>query len=179
MGRLATLFSVHHTKTHEQSGEERRLWKGSHLVIKSPVWYILLAGQYTSVQATQVLAVKNRISTSDQPDVPVPGCSPMELLKGRRFIAGEEDFKVLRPYMQYVVKVPVISKKILWNWIENLQDILTTHVDDLKKFKREGLYQNLAEAASTLSIGPLFPNGNHPVTHPCAHQCANVQYRYI
>ena len=38
-------------------------------------------------------------------DDPVPGCAPLELLQQGKFVAGQETFNILRPYLEYVVEV--------------------------------------------------------------------------
>ena len=79
---------------------------------------------YFDCQATQMLAVLNRVSTSHlrfhwsldfillnylhTSDTPVIGCSPLELLKDKMFTATEGDLNVLRPYLIYVVQVLII-----------------------------------------------------------------------
>ena len=56
-------------------------------------------------KCTQVLCFKNRVTTSYLPNQPEPGCSPLHLLNDGKFIASEEDFKVLRPHLQHLVQV--------------------------------------------------------------------------
>ena len=56
-------------------------------------------------QATQVLALKNRVLSSHLDDTPVSGCSPLELLEQGKYIAGSESFELVQPYMEYVVEV--------------------------------------------------------------------------
>ena len=72
------------------------------------------------LKATQAIAVLNRIPSSHHRcmlcfyfvticwcciDDPLPGCSPIELLEAGIFTPGEEDFKVLLPYLEFVIKV--------------------------------------------------------------------------
>ena len=73
------------------------------------------------LQATQILAVRNRVSTSHlrshwsldftllnclcTSDEPVSGHSPLELHEAKLFTATEGDLNVLCPYLKYVVQV--------------------------------------------------------------------------
>ena len=56
-------------------------------------------------QATQVIVAKNREPSSHLDNIPTPGCSPLQLLRQRKYIAYKETFDLLRPYMEYIVKV--------------------------------------------------------------------------
>ena len=76
---------------------------------------------------TQLLGVLNRIPsahkrcatdhldielidiTQHHSDVPVPGSSPLQLLKKGAFIAGPTDFNRLQPYELFVLEVSEIN----------------------------------------------------------------------
>ena len=60
---------------------------------------------YILYQAVQLLAALNRIASSHLSDKPKPGSSPLVLLKRGRFMADQESFDLVGPYLLYKILV--------------------------------------------------------------------------